>query len=173
MEVAFEGLTEREIVVKILKEGKLQLTADQRNEILKEKRVEIVDFIHIHCINPRENVPIPKDRIDKAIIDLGVNIDYKEEAKNQALEIINLLKPVMPIRLESVKLALKIPPSYTGSMYGSIISAGELIQEEWLTDGSLAVIVQIPSGLQADFLEQVTSRTKGKAQVKVLERLAE
>ncbi len=173
LEVAFEGLTEREIAVKILKEGKLQLTADQRNEILKEKRIEIVDFIHIHCINPRENVPIPKDRIEKAILDLGVNIDYKEEAKNQALEIINQLKPIMPIRLESVKLALKIPPNYTGPLYGFILSAGNLIQEEWLSDGSLAMVTQIPSGTQADFLEQVTSRTKGKAQVKILERLAE
>jgi len=173
LEVAFEDLTEREIAIKILKEGQLQLTADQRNEILKEKRVEIVDFIHIHCINPRENVPIPKDRIEKAILELGVNIKYNEETKEQALEIIDMLKPVMPIRLESVKLALKIPPSFTGSLYGSIRSAGELIQEEWLSDGSLAVLVQIPSGTQADFLEEVTSRTKGKAQVKVIERLAE
>ncbi len=173
VDVAFENMTDREMAVKILKDGKLQLTADQRNEILKEKRAEIVDFIHIHCINPRENTPIPKDRIDKAIIDLGVNISYKEEAKNQALEIIDLLKPVMPIRLESIKLAIKIPPTYTGSLYGYVISAGNLIQEEWLTDGSLAVLIQIPSGTQADFLEQITSRTKGKAQVKVLERLSE
>ncbi|MEE9410004.1 MAG: ribosome assembly factor SBDS [Candidatus Heimdallarchaeota archaeon] len=173
VDVAFENMTDREMAIKILKDGKLQLTADQRNEILKEKRAEIVDFIHIHCINPRENTPIPKDRIDKAIIDLGVNISYKEEAKNQALEIIDLLKPVMPIRLESIKLAIKIPPTYTGSLYGYVISAGNLIQEEWLTDGSLAVLIQIPSGTQADFLEQITSRTKGKAQVKVLERLSE
>ncbi len=173
VDVAFENMTDREMAIKILKDGKLQLTADQRTEILKEKRAEIVDFIHIHCINPRENTPIPKDRIDKAIIDLGVNISYKEEAKNQALEIIDLLKPVMPIRLESIKLAIKIPPTYTGSLYGYVISAGNLIQEEWLTDGSLAVLIQIPSGTQADFLEQITSRTKGKAQVKVLERLSE
>jgi ribosome maturation protein SDO1 len=131
---------DREIASIILKEGQLQLTADQRNEILKEKRTEIVDFIHIHCINPRENTPIPKDRIDKAIMDLGVNISYKEEVKTQALEIIDLLKPIMPIRLESVKLAVKVPPSFTGSLYGFVISSG---------------------------------RTKGKAQVKVLERLSE
>jgi len=173
IEVVFGETTDREMAVRVLKEGQLQLTADQRNEILKEKRAEIVEFIHVHCINPRENTPIPKDRIDNAIIDLGVNISYKEEAKNQALEIIDLLKPIMPIRLESIKLAIKIPPSYTGSLYGYVISAGNLIQEEWIEDGSLAVLIQIPSGTQADFLEQITSRTKGKAQVKVLERLSE
>lgn len=173
LNVAFEGLTEREIAIKILKEGKLQLTIDQRNEILKDKRVEIVDFIHIHCINPRENTPIPKDRIENAILDLGVNISYKDDVKSQALEVIDLLKPVMPIRLETVKLAVKIPPSYTGSLYGFVISAGSLVQEEWLSDGSLAVVVNIPSGTQADFLEQITSKTKGKAQVKVLERMSE
>jgi ribosome maturation protein SDO1 len=173
LNVAFEGLTEREIAVKILKEGKLQLTINQRNEIQKDKRVEIVEFIHIHCINPRENTPIPKDRIENAILDLGVNISYKDDAKSQALEVIDLLKPIMPIRLESVKLAIKIPPSYTGSLYGYLISAGNLVQEEWLSDGSLAVVVNIPSGTQADFLEQITSKTKGKAQVKVLERMSE
>ncbi|GAH45198.1 unnamed protein product [marine sediment metagenome] len=171
--VAFEGLTERETAIKILKEGKLQLTIGQRNEILKDKRIEIVDFIHIHCINPRENAPIPKDRIENAILDLGVNISYKDDVKSQALEVIDLLKPIMPIRLESVKLAVKIPPSYTGSLYGFLISAGNLVQEEWLSDGSLAIVVNIPSGTQADFLEQITSRTKGKAQVKVLERMSE
>lgn len=173
LETVFENMTDREIAVKILEDGNLQLTADQRNEIMKEKREEIVNFIHIHCINPRENAPIPKDRIDKAILDLGVNISYKEEAKNQALEIIDLLKPVMPIRLESVKLAIKIPPSFTGPLRGYVISSGNIMQEEWLSDGSLAILIQIPSGTQADFLEQLTSRTKGKAQVKVLERLSE
>ena len=173
LDVAFEGMTEREIAVTILKEGHLQLTIEQRNEILKEKRKEIVDFIHIHCINPRENTPIPRDRLENAIIDLGVNISYNDDVKSQAMEIIDQLKPIMPIRFESVKLAVKIPPSYTGSLYGYAISSGNLIQEEWLSDGSLAVVVQIPSGTQADFLEQITSKTKGKAQVKVLERLSE
>jgi ribosome maturation protein SDO1 len=173
LNVAFEGLTERETAIKILKEGKLQLTISQRNEIQKDKRIEIVKFIHIHCINPRENTPIPKDRIENAILDLGVNISYKDDVKSQALEVIDLLKPIMPIRLESVKLAVKIPPSYTGALYGFLISAGNLVQEEWLSDGSLAVVVNIPSGTQADFLEQITSRTKGKAQVKVLERMSE
>ena len=173
MDVAFEGLTDREIAIKILKEGKLQLTISQRNEILKDKRIEIVDFIHIHCINPRENTPIPKDRIENAILDLGVNISYKDDVKSQTLEVIDLLKPIMPIRLESVKLAVKIPPSYTGALYGFVISAGNLVQEEWLYDGSLAVVVNIPSGTQADFLEQITSKTKGKAQVKILERMSE
>ncbi|MCK5141656.1 MAG: ribosome assembly factor SBDS, partial [Candidatus Heimdallarchaeota archaeon] len=134
LDVAFEGLTDREIAIKILKEGKLQLTISQRNEILKDKRIEIVDFIHIHCINPRENTPIPKDRIENAILDLGVNISYKDDVKSQALEVIDLLKPIMPIRLESVKLAVKIPPSYTGALYGFVISAGNLVQEEWLSD---------------------------------------
>lgn len=173
LDVAFEGLTDREIAIKILKEGKLKLTISQRNEILKDKRIEIVDFIHIHCINPRENTPIPKDRIENAILDLGVNVSYKDDVKSQALEVIDLLKPIMPIRLESVKLAVKIPPSYTGALYGFVISAGNLVQEEWLSDGSLAVVVNIPSGTQADFLEQITSKTKGKAQVKVLERMSE
>ena len=67
VEVVFGETTDRERAVRILKEGQLQLTADQRNEILKEKRAEIVEFIHVHCINPRENTPIPKDRIDNAI----------------------------------------------------------------------------------------------------------
>ena len=168
-----EDMADREIALKILKEGVLQLTTEQRNEILKEKREEIVDFIHVHCINPRENAPIPKDRIEKAILDLGVNIKYREPVKEQALAIINQLKPVMPIRMESVKLAIKVPPSYAGPLYGYLHSSGSVLQEEWLSDGSLAVVIQLPAGLQAEFLEAVTTRTKGKAQIKVLERLSE
>jgi len=168
-----EDKDDREIALKILKDGHLQLTAEQRNEILKDKRKEIVDFIHVHCINPRENAPIPKDRIEKAILDLGINIKYRDPVKEQALAIIKQLKPVMPIRMESVKLAIKVPPSYAGPLYGFLHSSGDVLQEEWLNDGSLAVMIQLPAGLQAEFLEEITARTKGKAQVKVLERLSE
>ncbi|MHA1865932.1 MAG: ribosome assembly factor SBDS [Candidatus Heimdallarchaeaceae archaeon] len=169
----FGDLTEREIAVKILKEGNLQLTQEQRQEIQKEKRAEIVDYIHLHCINPRTNTPIPKDRLEKAILDLGVNIKFNEPVKDQAHEIIKLLKPVMPIRLETVKLAVKIPPSYTGPIYGVLHSKGELLQEEWLDDGSLVAVIQIPAGLQADFLDEIMTKSKGKSQVKVLERFSE
>lgn len=171
--LVFGDKNEREIALEILEKGELKLTQEQRNEIMKEKREEIVDFIHVHCINPRENSPIPKDRINNAIIDLGINIKYRGGVKEQAMDIIKQLQPIMPIRFESVKLALKIPASYAGSLYGVIYDLGEPLEEEWLSDGSLAVVVQIPSGMQADFLDEVTSKSKGKAQVRVLERLTE
>ncbi|MHA1302424.1 MAG: ribosome assembly factor SBDS [Candidatus Heimdallarchaeaceae archaeon] len=173
IEAVFGDMTEREIAIKILKEGALQLNQEQRQEIQKEKRQEIVDYINLHCINPRTNTPIPKDRLEKAILDLGVNIKYNEPAKDQAHAIIKQLKPIMPIRLETVKLAVKIPPSYAGSLYGTLHSTGELLQEEWLSDGSLAAVIQIPAGLQADFLEDIMNKSKGKSQVKVLERMSE
>ncbi len=173
LDLVFGELEERAIATKILSEGNLQLTEEQRREIFKEKREEIVDFIATHCINPRDNVPIPKDRLEKAILDLGVNIKYKEDVRTQAMDIIKALKPVMPIRFESVILAIKVPATYTGPVYGLFHNYGQIEAEEWQSDGSLVIKLQLPSGLQADFLEELTSKTKGKSQVKVLERLSE
>ncbi len=173
IKTVFGDLTDREIALKILKEGLLHLTQEQRQEIQKEKRQEVVNYIHMHCINPRTNTPIPKDRLEKAILELGVNIKRNESVKDQAHAIIKMLKPVMPIRLETVKLAVKIPASYAGSLYGVIRSTGELLQEEWQNDGSLVAVLQIPAGLQADFLDELMNKSKGKSQVKVLERLSE
>jgi len=165
------GTADEEAVVKIiLEKGALQLTQAQRKRLLKDKIDEIINFIHIHCINPQTNKPHPPARIESAMDEAGVQIDYVQPAEKQAKDIIKQIQTIIPIRLETVVLAVKIPPEYTGPAFGIVSGAGEILEDQWGNDGVWYAKVEMPSGKQADFLDKINQLTKGKAEVKIVER---
>jgi len=45
---------------------------------------------------------------------------------------------------------------------------GKKIKEEWLTDGSLSIIIEMPGGLEEDFYEKLNSLCHGSVESKVL-----
>ncbi len=173
LEQIFDTTDEAEIVKIILEKGALQLTQNQRKELLKEKIDEIINFIHVHCINPQTNKPHPPARIESAMDEAGVNIDFVLPADKQAKAIIKQIQTIIPIKLESVVLAVKIAPDFTGPAYGIVSGAGELLEDQWGNDGSWYAKVEMPSGKQADFLDKINQLTKGNAEVKIIERKSE
>jgi ribosome maturation protein SDO1 len=48
---------------------------------------------------------------------------------------------------------------YTGKIYGLVNQYKE--KEDWLADGSLKVIVNIPVGLQMEFYDKLNAVTRG------------
>ncbi|MCG3252623.1 MAG: ribosome assembly factor SBDS [Candidatus Heimdallarchaeota archaeon] len=173
LEQTFETDNEEEIVKIILEKGALQLTQAQRKKLLKDKIDEIINFIHVHCINPQTNKPHPPARIESAMDEAGVNIDYVLPAEKQAKDIIKQIQPIIPIRLESVVLAVKVTADFTGPAYGIVAGAGEILEDQWGNDGSWYAKIEMPSGKQADFLDKINQLTKGKAEVKIVERKSE
>ncbi|MFW9922740.1 MAG: ribosome assembly factor SBDS [Candidatus Thorarchaeota archaeon] len=173
LEQTFETTNDEEIVGIILSKGSLQLTQSQRKRLLKDKIDEIIHFIHVHCINPQTNKPHPPARIEAAMDEAGVQVEYNLPAEKQARDIIKQLQPVIPIKLESVVLAVKITSDFTGPAYGIVADAGELLEDQWGNDGSWYAKVEMPSGMQADFLDKINHLTKGKAEVKIVERKSE
>ena len=170
LEQTFETTDEVEIVKIIVEKGALQLTQSQRKRLLKDKIDAIIDFIHIHCINPQTNKPHPPARIESAMDEAGVNVDYVLPADKQAKEVIKQIQTIIPIRLESVVLAVKITPDYTGPAYGIVSGAGQLVDDQWDNDGNWYAKVKMPAGKQADFHDKINTLTKGKAEVKIAER---
>lgn len=173
LEQIFETSNPEEIAKIILSKGALQLTQAQRKRLLKDKEDEIINFIHIHCVNPQTNKPHPPARIEAAMDEAGVHIDYNLAPEIQAKEVIKQIQTIIPIRLESVVLAVKVTPDFTGPAYGIVSGAGELIEDQWGDDGVWYAKVEMPSGKQADFLDKLNALTKGKAEVKIVERKTE
>jgi len=54
---------------------------------------------------------------------------------------------------------LIIPAQYTGQVYGLFKDYKE--SEDWLPNGSLQVIINMPAGMQIDFYEKLNSITHG------------
>ena len=98
-------------------------------------------------------------------------IDPSTSAENQLKEIITELRRILPISMETVKLAIKIPPEHTGKAYGEIKRNAQILKDEWQNDGHWIAVVEVAAGIQGEFMEKVQGMTKGRAEIKVLERI--
>lgn len=172
LEIAFGTHDIVEIAQEILIKGELQIAAQQRNELIDKKKKQIVAFIARNCVDPSSprKLPHPPNRIERAMKEAKVSIDVFRPAHEQAREIVNQLKTVLPIRMEQVTIAIRIPAEFTGSAYGVVKRFGDVSKEEWQKDGSWIGVITIPAGLEADFVDRIGSNTKGHAEIKTLSR---
>ncbi len=159
------------IVRTIILEGDVQITAEQRKEMHEQKKKQIIEFIRKNTVDPRTGAPHPPSRIERAMDEAKVHIDIFKTVEAQVKDIIRTLKPIIPIRIEEVEIAIKIPSTYTGKAMGAVYSFGNVIQEEWQKDGSWICVLRIPAGMQGDLLDLLGRVTQGEALTKVLRRI--
>src|SRR5207245_2694756 len=72
----FFGTTEPLAVAKqIVQRGEIQLTTEQRRQMLEAKRKQIVQYIAANAINPQTGAPHPPQRIENAMEEAKVHVD--------------------------------------------------------------------------------------------------
>jgi len=148
------------IADRIIKKGDIQLPKDYRDEQQDNKKKKIIDFYSRNAVDAKTGRPFAPQIIESAIEQSGVNIDNKP-IEQQIPVITEALKRVIPLKIETKKLAITIPVVYTGKAYGVINEYKE--KEDWLANGDLKVIVNIPVGLQSEFYDKLNSVTHGAA----------
>lgn len=156
------------IAERIIKEGELQLTEEYRKKLREEKLNKIVYILSREAVDPRTKLPHPPDRIRRAIEENRIHVDLTKSAEDQIAQITRQLAPILPMSFEKVKIAVKIPPEYTGKAYGFLRNYAPQ-KEEWGKGGELMVLIQIPMGLKTEFFEKLNSITKGNVETKILE----
>ena len=152
----------------ILRRGELQLTTEQRRELVEVKRKQIINFIARNCIDPRTGAPHPPLRIEQALSQIRLVIDPFKSGDEQAKDAIEALRPILPLRIENLRIAVKIPPEYAPKAIGMVKEFGTLSREEWQSDGSWIAVVELPAGLHTAFLERVGKVTQGNYQTRIL-----
>ena len=157
-----------EVAKVILKRGTLQLTAQQRRQMIEEKRRQIIDFISRNAVDPRTKLPHPPTRIEQALEQIHFPIDPFKSVEEQANEAIKALRTILPLSIERISLSVRVPPEYTSKLYGTLKSFGTIKNETWLSDGSLSVVLEMPAGFYGTFLEKIGGMTRGKAEIKIL-----
>ncbi|PTD93842.1 ribosome assembly factor SBDS [archaeon SCG-AAA382B04] len=171
MEKVFKTKDVEKIAKKIIKNGDIQLTSEQREEIRQQKRNQVINTIARNAINPQQNdAPHPPKRIEKAMDEAGIKIDPFESVSEQVEEALDAIRPLIPIRFEEKKFAVRIPSKYAGSSYGKVRQFGELIQEEWQDDGSWIGIIKGPGGIRRELEELLAELTEGKGDVRLYKR---
>lgn len=160
-----------QIAKKVLVKGELNLTAEQRQEFFEKKRRQIVTLLAKTCINPKTRTPHPPLRIENAMKEAKVMINPSTSAESQLSNIIKELRRILPISMETVKLAVKIPPEFTGKAYGEIKRDAQIEKDEWQNDGHWIAVVTVAAGVQGEFMERIQGMTKGRAEIKIMERI--
>ncbi len=156
-----------EVVKKILKDGELQLTTEQRHRFIEEKKREVANIISRQGIDPKTKLPHPVTRILNAMEQAHVIIDPFRPAKEQIKNVLEKIQQIIPISLERIEIAIKIPIEYAGRANSIVREITDVKKEEWRSDCWIAVI-EIPAGIQSDIYERLNKLTQGKLEVKIL-----
>jgi ribosome maturation protein SDO1 len=157
---AFGTTDVNEIASQIVKQGEILLTQEHRDEEREKKMKQVIDFLTRNAINPQTGHPHTSERIKSALDEAHVNLK-NIPVESQISEIINNLKAIIPIKVEIKKVKITIPAIHTGKAYGVINQYKE--KEQWLNNGDLEVVVEVPSGLIMDFYDKLNSVTQGSA----------
>ncbi|HIP62955.1 MAG TPA: ribosome assembly factor SBDS, partial [Archaeoglobus profundus] len=87
----------KKIVKTIIEEGEVQITAEQRREMLEQKKRQIIEFIRRNAVDPRTGAPHPPARIERALEEAKVHIDIFKSVEAQIKDIVKALKPILPL----------------------------------------------------------------------------
>jgi len=168
MRKAFKTIDPLKIADEILKKGTLQLTTDQRRKMVEDKRKQVIDFISRQAVDPKTNLPHPPARIENAMEQIRYPIDPYKSVEEQAKDIVKMLRPILPLKVEQVTVAIKVPSQYASRAYGAIKSFGTIKREEWRSDGSWYGEIEMPAGAYASVLNKLGDVTKGSGEAKII-----
>ncbi len=168
MEVVFNTTDGMTIAGRILLEGEIHWTKAQREEERQKKLKQIITIISKNAINPQNKKPHPIQRIEKAIEEANVKVDLMRSAEEQVDDIVKSIRAIIPIRIEQVEMAIKIPTAFTAKGYNIVAQYVQIKKEEWQSDGSWVAVVSLPAGLQMELIDKLNKLTHGRVQTKIL-----
>jgi len=168
LQAVFGTIDPLKIAEVILKKGTLQLTTEQRKQLVEDKRKQIVSFISRECIDPKTNLPHPPLRIEQAMKQIHFSIDPSKGVEEQSKEIIKLLRPIIPLKMEKITVAVRIPAEHASKAYGSVKGYGTLKKDQWQADGSWIAVVEMSAGSYGPFLDTLGKITKGNLEAKMI-----
>jgi len=152
----------------IIKEGEIALTTAQRKEMTEQKRKAIISEIARNAINPQTKAPHPAARIEMAMEEAKVKIDPFKPIEEQVRHVLEALRPLLPIRFEKVNMAVRMKGEDYAKCIADIRNFGTLKKEEWQANGMWIGVVEMPAGLQTDFMEKLNEKTRGSVEVRLM-----
>ena len=164
LEKTFHTRDLAEIAKQIILKGEVQVTTEQRHKLQVAKQRQIVATIARNAMNPQTGAPHPPARIEAAMAEAKFHVDPFRPVDAQVQEVLAKLRPLIPIRLDVVKVRVKLPAQHYPRVIGEIKGLGRLLEEQWLGNGSWSGVVEIPAGVQTELYEKLNARTKGAAE---------
>lgn len=160
LEKAFGTKDIDQIAEKIVKSGEILVNQEHRSGEQEQKFKQVIDFLVRNSVDPQSGNPHTPERIESALKESGINIK-DVPVENQINEIVSQLSKILPIKIQTKKVKITIPAIHTGKAYGAVSQYKE--KENWLENGDLEIIVNVPTGAIMDFYDKLNSVTHGSA----------
>jgi ribosome maturation protein SDO1 len=156
------------VAEQIIRRGEVQVTTEQKRKMREQRLKQVISLLSRRAINPQTGLPHPPSRLEAAMNEAKVQVEEFKSAEEQLPKIVKALQPIIPLKFEMRRIAVKIPASFVGRTQRVVREFGALKQEQWLNDGSWVAVLEIPAGVQGEFFDKLNDLTKGEAETKVL-----
>jgi ribosome maturation protein SDO1 len=148
------------VAKKIILSGEVQKTQEFRDTEKENKIKQVLNLIIKNAVD-QNGRPYTEERLKRAIEESHYNFDNRPPEQQMPL-LVEKLKTIIPIKIEMKKIKLTIPAQYTGQVYGLLKEYKQ--SEDWLPNGSLKAVINIPAGMQLDFYDKLNNITHGAVQ---------
>ncbi len=166
LETDFDTTNFEEVCTRIITHGEVVLPAEYIKKMQEGKYKQVVDFLSKNAVAPN-GLPYTPDRIMTALKEANINV--KNEAIDKQIQgILEQMQKILPIKIEVKKIRITIPAQFTGKAYGVVSNFKQ--EEEWLSNGDLRIIVDVPAGLIMDFFDKLNGVTHGAALTEEVKR---
>jgi len=155
------------IAEKILLEGELQLTGEQRRRMIESKRQQIIALLSKLLLEPSMGNPIPSLRIEQSLSQTSVSIDPFKPPEEQVKNVIKALRQVLQFKVNEVVLTLTCPQTLSNDVYGFANLMGEVDQTRVQKDKSVKITVRMPSATMSYFLESLGKKYGDQVKVDI------
>lgn len=165
---AFGKEDHTEICKEILAKGELQVSDKERHTQLESLFKDIATNVADKCVNPETKRPYPVTMIEKAMKEAHFSVKPNRNAKQQALDVIKLLKETMPLERARMRLKIVFSGKEARKLKEKVVKlAGGVEQEDW-EGANVTLICVIDPGLYRQMDEIVRSETKGQGTLELL-----
>uniref|UniRef100_A0A4W3IEN2 Ribosome maturation protein SBDS n=1 Tax=Callorhinchus milii TaxID=7868 RepID=A0A4W3IEN2_CALMI len=164
---AFGVDNQTEVCKQILAKGELQVSDKERHAQLEQMFRDIATIVAEKCVNPETKRPYTVNLIERAMKDIHYSVKATKGTKQQALEVIRLLKETMQIERAHMRLRLRLPPKEGKRLKEKLKPLIKVTEsEEFSTE--LEIVALIDPGCFREMDDLISRETKGKGSLEVL-----
>lgn len=157
-----------EICKEILEKGELQVSDKERQSQIDSLFKDIATTVSDKCVNPETKRPYPVSIIEKTMKDVHFSVNVNKSAKQQALEVIQLIKTSIPIERAQMRVRILLHGKEARKVKEKVIKLTASIEVDNWESGTANLVCLIDPGNYRILDELIRSETKGSGQLELL-----
>lgn len=152
----------------ILAKGELQVSEKERSQNLESMFRDIATIVSEKCVNPDTTRPYPVGVIESAMKEVHYSVKPNKNSKQQALEVIQLLKESIPIERAQMKVRITVPSQSAKKAHEKLVVLIPNAEKTDWDSGNLEMACLIDPGLYRQLDEIISKESRGKGQLELL-----